>query len=181
MLVGTYALHVARAGPRRARSTTARDQFSFGSILYEMLTGNRAFDGASGVETLFMVVRDEPPPLSIVAAHVPAPLRWIVDRCLSKDPEDRYVVTRDLARDLQYLRDHFSEAGAADADPREGLAGDAHPQALAGRRGGRARARGRLAASPRGCAVPSRASSPPSATSRTPATTTRRRSRRTAS
>jgi Tol biopolymer transport system component len=112
MLVGTYGYmspEQARAGDIDYRS----DQFSFGSILYEMLTGNRAFDGASGVETLFMVVRDEAPPLSVVAAHVPAPLRWVVDRCLSKDPEDRYVATRDLARDLQYIRDHFSEAGVA--------------------------------------------------------------------
>ncbi|HEX2060015.1 MAG TPA: serine/threonine-protein kinase, partial [Thermoanaerobaculia bacterium] len=111
-LVGTYSYmspEQARAGEIDYRS----DQFSFGSILYEMLTGNRAFDGASGVETLFMVVRDEPAPLSVVASHVPAPLRWIVDRCLSKDPEDRYVATRDLARDLQYLRDHFSETGVA--------------------------------------------------------------------
>jgi serine/threonine protein kinase/tricorn protease-like protein len=110
MLVGTYSYmspEQARAGEIDYRS----DQFSFGSILYEMLTGSRAFDGASGVETLFMVVRDEPAPLSAVASHVPAPLRWIVDRCLSKDGEDRYVSTRDLARDLQYLRDHFSEAG----------------------------------------------------------------------
>jgi len=112
MLVGTYGYmspEQARAGDIDYRS----DQFSFGSILYEMLTGTRAFDGASGVETLFMVVRDEAPALSIVAQHVPAPLRWIVDRCLSKDPEDRYVSTRDLARDLQYIRDHFSEAGVA--------------------------------------------------------------------
>lgn len=112
MLMGTYSYmspEQARAGEVDYRS----DQFSFGSILYEMLTGQRAFDGSSGVETLFMVVRDEPPPLSVVASHVPAPLRWIVDRCLSKDPEDRYVSTRDLARDLQYLRDHFSEAGTA--------------------------------------------------------------------
>ena len=112
MLVGTYGYmspEQARAGDIDYRS----DQFAFGSILYEMLTGNRAFDGASGVETLFLVVRDEAPPLSIVAAHVPAPLRWIVDRCLSKDPDDRYVATRDLARDLQYIRDHFSEAGVA--------------------------------------------------------------------
>jgi Tol biopolymer transport system component len=112
MLVGTYGYmspEQARAGDIDYRS----DQFAFGSILYEMLTGTRAFDGASGVETLFMVVRDEAPPLSIVAAHVPAPLRWIVDRCLSKDPDDRYVATRDLARDLQYIRDHFSEAGVA--------------------------------------------------------------------
>ncbi|MFP5247030.1 MAG: protein kinase domain-containing protein, partial [Thermoanaerobaculia bacterium] len=109
-LVGTYAYmspEQARAGEIDYRS----DQFSFGSILYEMLTGTRAFDGASGVETLFMVVRDEAAPLSVVASHVPPPLRWIVDRCLSKDPEERYVSTRDLARDLQYLRDHFSEAG----------------------------------------------------------------------
>ncbi|HEV7768818.1 MAG TPA: protein kinase [Thermoanaerobaculia bacterium] len=112
MLVGTYGYmspEQARAGEIDYRS----DQFSFGSILYEMLTGNRAFDGASGVETLFMVVRDEAQPLSVVAPNVPAPLRWIVDRCLSKDPEDRYVATRDLARDLQYIRDHFSETGIA--------------------------------------------------------------------
>ncbi len=111
-LVGTYGYmspEQARGGEIDHRS----DQFSFGSILYEMLTGNRAFDGASGVETLFMVVRDEPAPLSLIASHVPAPLRWIVDRCLSKDPDDRYVATRDLARDLQYIRDHFSEAGVA--------------------------------------------------------------------
>ncbi|HEX2831435.1 MAG TPA: protein kinase [Thermoanaerobaculia bacterium] len=111
-IVGTYAYmspEQARAGEVDYRS----DQFSFGSILYEMLAGQRAFDGASGVETLFMVVRDEPQPLSQIAANVPPPVRWIVDRCLSKDADDRYVATRDLARDLQYLRDHFSETGVA--------------------------------------------------------------------
>ena len=111
-IVGTYAYmspEQARAGDIDYRS----DQFAFGSIVYEMLTGKRAFDGASGVETLFMVVRDEPAPLSVVAPFVPPPIRWIVDRCLSKDPEERYVSTRDLARDLQYMRDHFSETGVA--------------------------------------------------------------------
>ncbi|HYC90351.1 MAG TPA: protein kinase [Thermoanaerobaculia bacterium] len=112
MLMGTYS-YMSPEQARAAETDYRSDQFSFGSILYELLTGERAFNGASGVETLFMVVRDEPAPLSVVASHVPAPLRWIVDRCLSKDPEDRYVSTRDLARDLQYLRDHFSEAGAA--------------------------------------------------------------------
>jgi Tol biopolymer transport system component len=109
-IVGTYSYmspEQARAGEVDYRS----DQFSLGSILYEMVTGMRAFDGPSGVETLFMVVRDEPAPLSVVAPHVPAPARWIIDRCLSKDPDDRYVATRDLARDLQYLRDHYTEAG----------------------------------------------------------------------
>jgi eukaryotic-like serine/threonine-protein kinase len=110
MLVGTYGYmspEQARAGEIDYRS----DQFSFGAILYELLTGNRAFDGATNVETLFMVVRDEPPALSVVAPQIPAPVRWIVERCLSKDPEERYVSTRDLARDLQHLRDHFTETG----------------------------------------------------------------------
>src|SRR5262249_58697607 len=49
---------------------------------------------------------------------VPAPLRWIVERCLAKDPEDRYASTKDLARDLKSVRDHLSEAsGAAAAAP----------------------------------------------------------------
>jgi eukaryotic-like serine/threonine-protein kinase len=112
MLVGTYGYmspEQARAGEIDYRS----DQFSFGAILYELLTGKRAFDGATNVETLFMVVRDDAPPLSIVAPQVPAPVRWIVERCLSKDPEERYVSTRDLARDLQHLRDHFTETGVA--------------------------------------------------------------------
>ena len=109
-IVGSYGYmspEQARAGSVDYRS----DQFSLGAILYEMLTGKRAFDGASGVETLFMIVRDEPPALSVIAQHVPAPVRWVVDRCLSKDADDRYHSTRDLARELQYIRDHFSEAG----------------------------------------------------------------------
>ncbi|HET7433624.1 MAG TPA: protein kinase [Thermoanaerobaculia bacterium] len=120
-IVGTYAYmspEQARAGEVDYRS----DQFALGAILYEMLSGARAFEGESGVETLFMVVRDEPAPLAAVASHVPPPVRWIVDRCLSKDPEERYVATRDLARDLQYLRDHFSEAGVTPIRTRETLA-----------------------------------------------------------
>jgi Tol biopolymer transport system component/serine/threonine protein kinase len=111
-IVGSYgymAPEQARAGSVDYRA----DQFALGAILYEMLTGSRAFDGASGVETLFMIVRDEPQAVSQIAPHVPAPVRWVVDRCLSKDADDRYVSTRDLARELQYIRDHFSEAGVA--------------------------------------------------------------------
>src|SRR6185369_12133540 len=48
------------------------------------------------------------------APAAPAALRWIVDRCLAKDPEDRYASTRDLARDLATLKDHLSEASGVD-------------------------------------------------------------------
>ncbi|MGB6133291.1 MAG: protein kinase [Acidobacteriaceae bacterium] len=83
------------------------DQFSFGLILYEMASGKRAFACASAVETMAAIVREDPPPIE---EKLPAPLKWIIDRCLAKEPEQRYESTRDLARDLCSLRDHFSEA-----------------------------------------------------------------------
>ncbi|MEO6323697.1 MAG: protein kinase [Thermoanaerobaculia bacterium] len=85
------------------------DQFAFGAILYEMTTGARAFSRATPLETLMAVVKDEPEPLVCPPAQCPAPLRWIIARCLSKDPEERYASTRDLARELQNVRDHLSE------------------------------------------------------------------------
>jgi len=86
------------------------DQFSLGSILYEMATGKRAFERGSPAETLTAIIREEPEPISAVNARVPAPLRWIVERCLAKDAEDRFASTKDLARDLKSLRDHLTEA-----------------------------------------------------------------------
>lgn len=116
-VIGTFGY----MAPEQARGQYVdfrADQFALGAILYEMLSGLRAFDGLSGIEIMMMVVRDEPPSLSKVAPHVPAPLRWIVERCLSKDAEDRYASTRDLARDLQDLRNRLSEASVAPVDAR---------------------------------------------------------------
>ena len=96
------------------------DQFALGSILYEMATGRRAFARRSAPETMTAILREEPEPLSTAAPTIPVSLRWIVERCLSKDPEDRYAATKDLARDLARLRDGLSEAtssGAAVATP----------------------------------------------------------------
>jgi serine/threonine protein kinase len=86
------------------------DQFSFGVILYEMATGRRAFGRSTPVETLSAIIREEPEPIGSVNPQAPAPLRWIIERCLAKSPEERYVSTRDLARDLASVRDHLSEA-----------------------------------------------------------------------
>jgi len=103
--VGYMSPEQARGGEVDFRS----DQFSFGSILYEMASGRRAFHGDSAPETMAAIIRDEPESLARVASAGPAPYRWIVERCLQKDPEDRYASTRDLARELADLRDHFSE------------------------------------------------------------------------
>src|SRR5512143_399573 len=91
------------------------DQFTLGAILYEMATGSRAFQRKTGAETLVAIIREEPEPLSQRAPKVPAPVRWIVERCLAKDPEERYASTKDLARDLKSVRDHLTETSASGA------------------------------------------------------------------
>jgi serine/threonine protein kinase len=88
------------------------DQFSLGSILYELVTGRRAFEGKTGPETLAAIIREEPRPIGELAPATPPPLRWIIERCLAKDREERYSSTRDLAQDLASLRDHVSEVSA---------------------------------------------------------------------
>ena len=59
-------------------------------------------------ETLTAIIREEPVPVAQLNPRVPAPIRWLVERCLSKDPEDRFGTTKDLARDLADVRDRTS-------------------------------------------------------------------------
>jgi Tol biopolymer transport system component/predicted Ser/Thr protein kinase len=91
------------------------DQFTLGAILYEMATGRRAFQRKTGAETLVAIIREEPESLGQLAPKAPAPIRWIVERLLAKDPEERYASTKDLARDLKSVRDHLSETSASGA------------------------------------------------------------------
>jgi Tol biopolymer transport system component len=107
---------VGYMSPEQARGRLVdfrSDQFSLGSLLYEMATGKRAFQRESKPEILAAIIREEPEPIAAVNPQVPAPVRWIVDRCLAKDPEERYASTKDLARDLASVRDHLSEATSA--------------------------------------------------------------------
>ena len=89
------------------------DQFTLGAILYEMATGQRAFQRKTGAETLVAIIREEPAPLQELAPKAPTPVRWVVERLLAKDPEERYASTKDLARDLRNLRDHLSETSTS--------------------------------------------------------------------
>jgi serine/threonine protein kinase len=72
------------------------DQFSFGSIFYEMVTGKRAFHRESAVQTMSAIIQEDPEPVGATTQQTPAPVRWMIDRCLAKDPEERYASTRDL-------------------------------------------------------------------------------------
>jgi predicted ATPase len=94
------------------------DQFSLGAMLYEMVTGKRAFRRATAAETLVAVLREQPEPIGALNPDAPAPLCWAIERCLAKDPDKRYVSTRDLARELATIRDRFSEKPARQAETR---------------------------------------------------------------
>jgi Tol biopolymer transport system component len=86
------------------------DQFSLGSILYEMATGRRAFHKKTAVDTLAAILNEEPESIARLKSQAPAPLRWIIERCLTKEPSDRYIATRDLARELATVQGHLTEA-----------------------------------------------------------------------
>ena len=105
---------IAYMSPEQARGSAdlgpQSDQFSFGLVLYELATHRRPFPRPSAAETMTAIIREEAEPLP---ATVPAPLRWIVERLLAKDPLDRYESTRDLYRELRQIRDRLSETSVS--------------------------------------------------------------------
>lgn len=72
------------------------DQFSLGSVVYEMATGRRPFQRATSAETLAAIIKSEPPPVRQLNPQVPAALEVILRRCMAKDPAKRYESTDDL-------------------------------------------------------------------------------------
>jgi serine/threonine protein kinase/sugar lactone lactonase YvrE len=106
---GTTVGTVNYMSPEQARGmdlTPQSDQFSFGVVLYELATGNRPFRRGSAPETMAAIIREEAEPLP---AAVPAPLRWVIERLLAKEPAERYDSTRDLYRELRQIRERLSQ------------------------------------------------------------------------
>ncbi|HLK46530.1 MAG TPA: protein kinase [Bryobacteraceae bacterium] len=115
---GTTVGTINYMSPEQARGeinlTAQSDQFSFGLVLYELAAGRRPFQRASAAETMTAIIREDAEPLP---AGVPAPLRWIIERLLSKDPADRYDSTRDLFRELRQIRERLSQASGSVQTP----------------------------------------------------------------
>ena len=117
--VGYMSPEQVRALPADHRS----DIFSIGVVLYEMLTGRRPFGGASTVETMNAILKEDPAPIAAADSVAPA-LRHIVDHCLEKEPAERFQSARDLAFALQQLSPASASSGASaaiEAAPRRRL------------------------------------------------------------
>jgi serine/threonine-protein kinase len=102
------------------------DQFALGAILYEMLTGRRAFRRETSVQTLAAILEDEPPPVSTLRHDTPPALATIVRRCLAKRPDDRYASTRALARELREARETLAMESRSKQSSRRAAQHPAH-------------------------------------------------------
>ncbi len=109
-IIGT----VSYMSPEQAQGKkvdTRSDIFSFGVVLYEMATGNRAFEGDNAVSTLSAILRDEVRSISEVSPDVPPQLEQVISRCLRKDPDDRWQTMKDVQMALAALK-HESDSGS---------------------------------------------------------------------
>ena len=103
---GTVLGTVGYMSPEQVRGQAIdhrTDIFSVGAILYEMLTGRRAFRGDSHVETMNAILKEDPPEFSETSANVPGSLERIIRRCVEKQPNDRFHSAHDLAIALEAL------------------------------------------------------------------------------
>jgi Tol biopolymer transport system component len=104
--LGYMAPEQVKGRPADARS----DIFSFGAILYEMLSGSRAFHRDTAAETMSAILREEPPDLSATNKNVQPGLERVIRHCLEKNPEERFHSAHDLAFDLRALSDASATA-----------------------------------------------------------------------
>src|SRR5678815_3111015 len=107
MVLGTLGYmspEQVRGKPADARS----DIFSFGAILYEMLSGKRAFHGDSAADTMSAILKEEPPDLSISDDNISPGLDRIVRHCLEKSPEQRFHSAHDIAFDIALSYTHLT-------------------------------------------------------------------------
>jgi serine/threonine-protein kinase len=100
-ILGTFQ-YMAPEQIEGLEADTRTDIFAFGAVLYEMLTGKRAFEGKTRASLIGAILKDEPPLVSQVQTLAPVSLDRIVATCLAKEPDDRWQSARDLLRELKW-------------------------------------------------------------------------------
>jgi serine/threonine protein kinase/Tol biopolymer transport system component len=116
VLIGTV-FYMSPEQTRGERADYRADIFALGAVLYEMVTGERPFQGASAVEVLHAILKEEPPKLSETSRQVPPQLERIVRRCLEKDPEQRFQSASDLDFALEGLNAPTGSRTEPDREP----------------------------------------------------------------
>ena len=131
---------VSYMSPEQARGGTIdhrTDIFSYGILLYEMFSGTLPFRGQSSVETMHAILHTPAPPLQLHGLVLPTPvtieLQRIVDKCLAKDPDDRYQGMRDLVVDLKAARRRLDADSVSSAPAHPGTLAPPRPRAPAPR------------------------------------------------
>jgi serine/threonine protein kinase/Tol biopolymer transport system component len=120
---GTILGTVAYMSPEQAEGmpVDARsDIFSFGSVLYEMLTGRRAFEGETKMSVLASILREEPKPPSQIVEGLPREIERVIKRCLRKDPRRRYQHMGDLKLALEELKEEADSGQLVPQQPVQG-------------------------------------------------------------
>lgn len=111
-ILGTFQ-YMAPEQLEGAEADARTDIFAFGAVLYEMLTGRKAFDGKSQATLIASIMGKDPPPVSTVVTVAPAALDRLVRTCLAKDPDARWQSAGDLTRELQWVLDAGSSSGVS--------------------------------------------------------------------
>jgi serine/threonine-protein kinase len=118
LIVGTMGYMSPEQAQGKTKEIDHRsDIFSFGCILFEAITRQKAFAGKDQIETLNKIIREPTPPLTAFDPNAPSDLQRIVRRCLAKDPDERYQDMKDVAIELKEVRREMQEGSAETVPP----------------------------------------------------------------
>ena len=114
MVVGTFQ-YMAPEQVEGREADVRSDIFALGAVLYEMVTGKRAFEGKTTASTIAAILAADPPPLSSVQPLSPSALETTVKSCLAKDPDERLQTVHDVKLQLRWIRESGSSSRLAAA------------------------------------------------------------------
>ena len=116
MVVGTFQ-YMSPEQVEGKEADARSDIFALGAVLYEMVTGQRAFEGKTTASTIAAILAAEPPPISTMQPLSPPPLEGTVKSCLAKDPDERLQTAHDVKLQLRWIKENASSSRLSAALP----------------------------------------------------------------